>query len=256
MSVFRFARAKCAIMGQHQRIIRKEGAAMECVVLAPSGSVGRKMQYAMEDQGADWRCHIATQARQAISLLGAAEVLLLLPCEESAALQAAWEARPPLAPPYIFGANAPDGALPPLEALPTLLPALRRRGQLPALSARHLPETAQLAQALLQAMSVPPRLRARAFLPEMLALTVVHPPLLSDLTHGLYPLIAGRYAMTPAGVERSLRLCVESTWSRASLDALERFFGSSVDPERGKPTNREFLCRIQERLTLSMQRLL
>lgn len=228
---------------------------MECVVLAPSAAEGRRVQYEMEDQGADWRCRAATRAGQAVSLLGTAEVLLLLPCGESAALLSAWTARPPLAPPYIFGANAPDGALPPLSALPTLLPALRRRGQLPVLAARHLPEAMRLAESLLRAMAVPPGLRARAFLPEMLALTVVHPPLLHDLAHGLYPLIAARYAMTPAGVERSLRLCVESTWSHARLDALERFFGSSVDPERGKPTNREFLCRTQERLTLTMLRL-
>lgn len=228
---------------------------MECVVLAPSELTGRRIQYDMEDQGADWRCRVATHAGQAVSLLGDAEVLLLLPCAESEALLSAWAAHSPIAPPYIFGAHAPDGALPPLTELPSLLPAWRRKGHLPALSARHLPDTMQIAEALLHAMAVPPKLRARSFLPEMLALTVVHPPLLHDLTHGLYPLIAGRYAMTAAGVERSLRLCVESTWSRARLDALERFFGSSVDPERGKPTNREFLCRMQERLTLSMQRL-
>lgn len=228
---------------------------MECVVLAPTEAMGRKIQYAMEDQGADWCCRVATHAGQAVSLLGTAEVLLLLPCGESAALLAAWAEHPPLAPPYLFGADAPDGALPPLDALPTLLPAMRCRGQLPALSARHMSEAEQLAQSLLRAMAVPPRLRAWGFLPEMLALTVVHPPLLQDLAHGLYPLIAARAGMTPAGVERSLRLCVESTWSRASLDALERFFGSSVDPERGKPTNREFLCRMQERLTLAMHRL-
>lgn len=229
---------------------------MECVVLAPSELTGRRIQYEMEDQGAEWRCQVATHAGQAASALVDAEVLLLLPCAESENLLAAWKTRPPIAPPYIFGVHAPDGALPPLEELPSTLQAWRREGHLPALSARYLAATEQIAEALLHAMAVPPRLRARSFLPEMLALTVVHPPLLHDLAHGLYPLIGGRYAMTAAGVERSLRLCVESTWSRASLDALERFFGSSVDPERGKPTNREFLCRIQERLSLSMQRLI
>lgn len=228
---------------------------MEVVVLASSEMTGRRIQYEMEDQGADWCCRVATHAGQAVSLLGDAEVLYLLPCAEGESLLSAWAERPPLAPPYIFGSNAPDGTLPPLGELPNRLAVLRRAGRLPALSARHLPEAIQLADALLQAMAVPPRLHARVFLPEMLALTAVHPPLLRDLKHGLYPLIGGHHAMTAAAVERSLRLCVESTWSRASLDALERFFGSSVDPERGKPTNREFLCRMQERLTLSMQRL-
>lgn len=229
---------------------------MEVVVLAPTGSAGRRIQYAMEDQGADWCCRVATHAGQAMAILQDAEVLYLLPCGESEALLTAWEERPPLAPPYMFGSHAPDGPLPALTELPHRLSDLRRAGRLPMLSARHLPKAIRLADALLQAMAVPTKLHARVFLPEMLALTAVHPPLLRDLKHGLYPLIGGRYAMTAAGVERSLRLCVESTWSRASLDALERFFGASVDPERGKPTNREFLCRMQERLTLSLQRLL
>ena len=42
---------------------------------------------------------------------------------------------------------------------------------------------------------------------------------------------------------------------RGSIGALDRFFGSSVDPEKGKPTNREFLCRIREHITLGALRL-
>jgi len=92
-------------------------------------------------------------------------------------------------------------------------------------------------------------------LPDMAALTAVHPAYLTDLQHGLYPVTGQRHRMTAGAVERSLRLCVEATWSRGALEDLERFFGSSVDPDRGKPTNREFLCRVQERITLGASRL-
>ena len=47
-------------------------------------------------------------------------------------------------------------------------------------------------------------------------------------------------------MERSLRLCVESVWTSGQLRSLERFFGHSVDPERGKPTNREFIAMLEE----------
>lgn len=229
---------------------------MEVIVLAPSEQAGLMWQYAVEDLGADWRCTPAASAETAEFLLREwADVLLLLPCRESAALLSALTACPPLAPPYIFGEGAPDGPLPEADRLPEMLRRFRRELRLPALSHCHLSATMDIAAALLRTMAVPGRLRAWAFLPEMCALTVAHPPLLNDLQHGLYPLIAGRYGMTAAGVERSLRLCVESTWTHGSLAALERFFGSSVDPEKGKPTNREFLCRVQERLTISMQRL-
>lgn len=230
---------------------------MEVIVLAPSERLGRQWQYAVEDLGADWRCTPVTGAEQAAFLLRDwADVLLLLPCGESRKLLHALTADPPLAPPFILGDGAPDGPLPPAAELPHVLHVRRKSLQLPVLAERHLPATMDIASALLRTLAVPRRLRAWAFLPEMCARTVTHPPLLGDLQHGLYPLIAGKYGMTAAGVERSLRLCVESTWMHGSLAALERFFGSSVDPEKGKPTNREFLCSVAERLTLTMQRLL
>lgn len=229
---------------------------MDVIVLAPSEHTGRQWQFAVEDLGADWRCTPAASAEQAALLLREwADVLLLLPGGESKRLLRSLAEHPLLAPPYVLGTGAPDGALPAVAELPVLLHAWQKEGRLPVMAERHLPATMDIAAALLRTLAVPGRLRAWQFLPEMCALTVVHPPLLKDLQHGLYPLIARKYGMTAAGVERSLRLCVESTWMHGSLVAMERFFGSSVDPEKGKPTNREFLCRVQERLTLGMQRL-
>ena len=229
---------------------------MEVIVLAPSERDGQQWQYAVENLGVDWCCTPVTGAEQAEFLLREwADVLLLLPCRESCGVLHALTEETPLAPPFVFGEDAPDGPLPEAEKLPEVLRGLRRELRLPTLAERHLPATMDIASALLRTLAVPGRLRAWAFLPEMCALTVAHPPLLNDLQHGLYPLIARKYGMTSAGVERSLRLCVESTWMHGSLSALERFFGSSVDPEKGKPTNREFLCRMAERLTISMQRL-
>ena len=230
---------------------------MEVIVLAPSARLARQWQYAVEDLGEQWRCSAVISAEKASFLLREwTDVLLLLPCPESRTLLSALKGSPLLAPPFILGEQGPDGPPAEAEELPELLAGMRRERRLPAMAGCHLPAAADLANALLRTLQVPPRLRAWSFLPRMCALTVVHPPLLTDLQHGLYPLIAGDAGMSPAGVERSLRLCVESTWMNGSLAALERFFGSSVDPERGKPTNREFLCRVQERLTLGMERLL
>lgn len=229
---------------------------MDVIVLAPAEEEGLRWQYAVEDLGADWRCTPVTCDEQAAFLLREwTDVLLLLPCRGSRALLSALTQEPVLAPPFVLGEGAPDGPLPEAERLPETLRGFRRELRLPALAKRHLPAATDLASALLRTLAVPGRLRAWAFLPEMCALTVTHPPLLTDLQHGLYPLIGRKHGMTAAGVERSLRLCVESTWTHGSLAALERFFGASVDPEKGKPTNREFLCRVQERLTAGMQRL-
>lgn len=227
---------------------------MNVIVLAPTWSEALAWQYGVENMGEAWRCTPVTGAEAACSLLEGAQVLLLLPGRESDALLTLLERRPPLAPPYVLG--GPDGPLPTAEELPRLLAAWRRSGRLPALHTRYLLQAQEMASALLRAMAVPPRLRAWRFLPGMLALTVVHPPLLTDLQHGLYPMVAARHRLTAAAVERSLRLCIESTWTHGSLPALERFFGMSVDPEKGKPTNAAFLRHMSRLLAEGMQRLL
>ncbi len=224
---------------------------MHAIVFTHSEAAARAWQYRIEDLGPAWRC---TPAASAEAALIPADVLLLLDGAEG--LLRAMREAPPLAPPYLLGEGAPDGPLCSPEELPETLARFRREGRLPALCEKRLPATTDIASALLRTLGTPSRLRAWSFLPEMIALTVVHPPLLRDLSHGLYPLMARRCGMTPAGVERSLRLCVESTWTNGPLPALERFFGASVDPEKGKPTNREFLCRVQERVTLTMGRLM
>ena len=187
-------------------------------------------------------------------MLTDAEVLLVLPGREGEKLLQTVDKRPPIAPPYILGGT--DGQMPLVEELPGLLAKWRREGRLPGLCSRYLPLAMEMAAALLRTLDVPRRLRAWDFLPWMIGITVVHPPLLGDLQHGLYPLTAKRHGMTTAGVERSLRLCVESTWMHGSLPALERFFGDDIDPEKGKPTNRAFLMRMQQQVTGAMQRLL
>lgn len=227
---------------------------MNVIILAPTAEVGQSWQYNLEDLGAEWRCTPVTTAEAASPMLAGADVLLLLPGRERDALLAQLDRRPPLAPPYILG--GPDGPLPVAEELSALLSAWQVQGRLPVLHTRHLAQTQAMASALLRAMDVPPRLRAWAFLPDMLALTVTHPPLLRNLRHRLYPMIAARHGMTAAGVERSLRLCIESTWSHGSLAALERFFGMSVDPEKGKPTNAAFLRRVSVLVAEGMQRLI
>lgn len=232
---------------------------MVCIVLAESETTRCTWQLLIEDLAEDHRCLPAANTAQALLLLQAqpADVLLLIPGMESTAMLTFLQQSPPLAPPYLLGltCDAPDGCIREAADLPGLLQTFRQEGQLPALCSRHLRPVTILAQGMLKALGIPARLRAWEFLPDMAALTVVHPPLLHDLTHFLYPLVARRYALTPGAVERRLRLCIESTWSRSSLAPLERFFGHSVDPERGKPTNREFLCRVQERLTLAAGRM-
>ena len=232
----------------------------ECLAVADGAEQAQYWQLAIENLGPDWSCR-PCGVEEALRLL-AQEPVQLAVCSGRAGetVQTRLRERPPLAPPWLL-TEPPcpwaDVSMPlaQVETLPALLARWEGAGRLPVLALTRHQQLNCLARGLLSAMTMPEHLRARRFLPDMAAMITVHPPLMEDLQSRLYPLTARRHGMTPAAVERSLRLAIESTWSGASLGALERFFGHSVDPERGKPTNREFLCRIQERLTLAGRRM-
>lgn len=160
------------------------------LLLADNPLTLAQLRAEIEDLGEETRCQTALTAEEALFRLSqeSVDAVLLLPCPAADCLTQSLIRHPPLAPPFLLGGL--DGRLPEISQLPAWFSVLR----LPALAAAHLPECTELARQLLTALGMPRTLRAWAFLPEMAALTVVHPPLLTDVTHGLYPLMAHRAA--------------------------------------------------------------
>lgn len=66
----------------------------------------------------------------------------------------------------------------------------------------------------------------------------------------LYPDVAAYFHTTPSRVERSIRHAIEVGWSRGNIEVLEEYFGHSTNPNRGKPTNSEFIATISDYLQL------
>lgn len=72
----------------------------------------------------------------------------------------------------------------------------------------------------------------------------------SKITKELYPLIAEKYDTTPSRVERAIRHSIEVSWSRGDYEVMESIFGNSVDFERSKPTNSEFISSVADAIIL------
>ena len=72
----------------------------------------------------------------------------------------------------------------------------------------------------------------------------VNNPTLRHATTLLYGKAAeeAEYETTASRVERSIRHAVELTWSRGDMDVLNKYFGNTVSPDKGKPTNAEFIA--------------
>lgn len=76
---------------------------------------------------------------------------------------------------------------------------------------------------------------------------------IDNITFGLYPQLAFIFNSTPSRIERAIRNAIEKTWDRGDYDTLNRYFGNTVSPDKGKPTNCEFIARLANILRMRLK---
>lgn len=103
---------------------------------------------------------------------------------------------------------------------------------------------------MLRELGTPAHLLGYDYIKKALLLCWNEPRWLHEMTKGLYPRIAAEVNSVPSRIERAIRHAVEVTWSRGDMDVLNRFFGNTINIEKGKPTNTEFLTQCLEYLKL------
>jgi two-component system response regulator (stage 0 sporulation protein A) len=81
-------------------------------------------------------------------------------------------------------------------------------------------------------------------------MTVEDNELINSVTKILYPTVAKKYQTTSSRVERAIRHAIEVAWDRGDIDTLNAYFGYTIQNERGKPTNSEFIAMIADNLRL------
>ena len=101
-----------------------------------------------------------------------------------------------------------------------------------------------LIRELLLEIGAPDHLVGHPYVVQAILLVVEKRTFIDNITFGLYPQLAGMFETTPSRVERAIRHLIEVTWSRGHWEVLGHYFGNTVSPDRGKPTNGEFIARI------------
>ena len=101
----------------------------------------------------------------------------------------------------------------------------------------------EVQQALLD-LAVPAHIKGYPYTICAIELVVNNPDLIHDVTGGVYPTIAKEFNTTASRVERAIRHAVEVGWSRGDLDVPMQYFGNTVSPAKGKPTNSEFIAQV------------
>jgi two-component system response regulator (stage 0 sporulation protein A) len=103
---------------------------------------------------------------------------------------------------------------------------------------------------VIQQMGMPAHLKGYQYLRDAIIMVVDEMNLMGAVTKELYPLIAEKYDTTPSRVERAIRHAIELAWDRGNVDMINKFFGYTINMERGKPTNSEFIAMVADRLRI------
>jgi two-component system response regulator (stage 0 sporulation protein A) len=103
---------------------------------------------------------------------------------------------------------------------------------------------------MIHQMGVPAHVKGYQYLRDSIVNVVKEVSLLGAVTKELYPMIALKYNTTPSRVERAIRHAIELAWDRGNVEFMNKFFGYTINLERGKPTNSEFIAMVADKLRM------
>lgn len=102
----------------------------------------------------------------------------------------------------------------------------------------------------LHELGVPSHIKGYQYIREGVTLIYENPEMVGGITKELYPEIAKKYETTVSRVERAIRHAIEVSWNRGNWQLMEDIFGHSVDIDKAKPTNSEFIVTVADKLRL------
>lgn len=103
---------------------------------------------------------------------------------------------------------------------------------------------------LIHDVGVPAHIKGYQYIREAIMLTVQNEDIINAVTKTLYPSLAMNFHTTPSRVERAIRHAIEVAWNRGQVEVHDKIFGYTVNSNKGKPTNSEFIAMIADKLRL------
>lgn len=103
---------------------------------------------------------------------------------------------------------------------------------------------------ILHELGVPSHIKGYQYIREGISIIYENPEVIGGITKELYPDIASKFETTVSRVERAIRHAIEVSWNRGNWDLMEEIFGHSVDIDKAKPTNSEFIVTVADKLRL------
>lgn len=100
-------------------------------------------------------------------------------------------------------------------------------------------------------IGVPAHIKGYQYLRTAIMMAIKDTDIINSVTKILYPTVAKKYSTTSSRVERAIRHAIEVAWDRGDIDVLNSYFGYTIQNNRGKPTNSEFIAMIADNLRLA-----
>ncbi len=107
---------------------------------------------------------------------------------------------------------------------------------------------------MLHELGIPSHIKGYGYIREAVSIIFEKPEIIGGITKELYPELASKFNTTVSRVERAIRHAIEVSWNRGNLDFMEELFGFSVDIDKAKPTNSEFMVTIADKLRLDFHK--
>ncbi len=115
------------------------------------------------------------------------------------------------------------------------------------------PELELMVTEIIHQIGVPAHIKGYHYLREAIILSVKNSDIINSVTKVLYPTVAKNHSTTSSRVERAIRHAIEVAWDRGDIDVLNSYFGYTIQNDRGKPTNSEFIAMISDKLRLRLK---
>ena len=107
---------------------------------------------------------------------------------------------------------------------------------------------------MLHELGMPSHIKGYQYIRDGIVMIYNNPGIIGGITKELYPDVASLHNTTVSRVERAIRHAIEVSWNRGNWDLMEEIFGHSVDIDKAKPTNSEFIVTIADKLRLEFMR--
>ena len=107
---------------------------------------------------------------------------------------------------------------------------------------------------MLHELGMPSHIKGYQYIREGITMIYNDPNIIGGITKELYPELASKFDTTVSRVERAIRHAIEVSWNRGNWDYMEELFGHSVDIDKARPTNSEFIVTVADKLRLEFSK--